>query len=190
MTIPARSRRDLSEEAPIRSPISFASTAAPVIQPLGRLDRRGPGAGGRGVILVVEDSPEDRELIEWAFEECRDQVRLRCVRDGREALDYLFQEGEYRDPESCPRPWLILLDLKLPRVDGFEVLERVRAAARIRTIPVVVFSGSDDEVDVRRAYELGANSYITKPESMEGYRSIIRVLEAYWLRKVEMPYGD
>ncbi len=145
------------------------------------------GAARSGVILLVEDSPDDRELIEWAFEECLDQIRIQWVRDGREALDYVLREGVWQDPSESPRPQLILLDLRMPGVDGFEVLERIRATPRVRTIPIVVFSGSEDETDVRRAYESGANSYITKPSSMEGYRSVIRVLEAYWLRKVEMP---
>ena len=162
------------------------STSA-VLEPGGRLEPVTFGSNRRSVILVVEDSAEDRELIQWAFEECREQVALRCVRDGREALDYVFREGAYRDAVDAPRPCLILLDLKLPRAGGFEVLKRIRERPDVRTIPVIVFSGSDDEVDVRRAYEDGANSYLTKPESMEGYRSIIRVLEAYWLRKVEMP---
>jgi two-component system response regulator len=167
------------------SPLPSLSSELP--HPAARLQPVGVEPSRRHVILVAEDSPEDWELIEWAFDECRDQVEVRCVRDGREALDYVFREGRFVEAESSPRPSLILLDLKLPRVDGFEVLERIRSAPQVRTIPVVVFSGSDDEVDVRRAYEAGANSYVTKPESMEGYRSVIRILEAYWLRKVEMP---
>jgi two-component system response regulator len=141
----------------------------------------------RPTILIVEDSPDEREFVGWAFEECRNQIDLRFVESGREALDYLHRFGRYQNPEDAPRPSLILLDLYMPEVDGFEIIRDVRADAALCRIPIIVFTRSNDDPDILRAYELGANSYLTKPDSLEGYQSLIRVLEAYWLRKVELP---
>jgi two-component system response regulator len=144
----------------------------------------------RTTILIVEDSPDEREFVGWAFEECRNQIDLRFVEDGQEALDYLHRFGRYQNPEGAPRPSLILLDLYMPKVGGFEIIREVRHDADLCRIPIIVFTRSNHDPDILRAYELGANSYLTKPDSLEGYQSLIRVLEAYWLRKVELPPPD
>ena len=145
------------------------------------------GAERRPLVLIVEDDPNDADFIRWAFEECRGQVELRFVDDGEEALEYLAASKGPSDAERRTRPCLILLDLRIPKGGGFQLLRIIRDDVVLRTIPVVIFTGSDTESDVARAYELGANSYFTKPDTMDGYRNIIRIIEAYWLRKAELP---
>jgi two-component system response regulator len=142
---------------------------------------------GQIVVLVVEDDPEDRELIRRGFEECLSDIGLKFIKDGEEAHDYLFRFGRYRERSESPRPRLILLDLYMPRMPGETLLRDVRNDPVLRTIPIVVFTGSEDESDVLRAYDLGANSYFTKPSTIDGYRKVIRILESYWLRRAELP---
>ncbi|MCA9752651.1 MAG: response regulator [Gemmatimonadetes bacterium] len=138
------------------------------------------------VILVVEDDLGDRILIERAFEECDNAVQLRFATTGDEAESYLFRFARER---GSLRPALVLLDLNVPGVDGRELLREIRADAVLRPTPVVVFTGSDDTRDVYDAYDLGANSYVRKPDSAAGYRKVVRIFEAYWLRRAELP-GD
>jgi two-component system response regulator len=143
--------------------------------------------GRRPTVLVIEDDPDDRDMIGWAFEECRDHVELRFVEDGREALDYLYRFGRYQCRDDAPRPSMILLDLTLPRISGEEILIEIRRDVDLRRIPVIVFTRSTRDADVIRCYDLGANAYMAKPDSMDGYLNAIRILEAYWLRKAELP---
>jgi len=133
------------------------------------------------VILLVEDNPDDEELTRLAFEECRLANRLVIVRDGQEALDYLFAAGEYADRDTSEMPQVILLDLKLPKIDGLEVLYRVRADERTKLLPVVVLTSSKEEQDMVESYSIGANSYIQKPVDYNQFVDAVRQLGLYWL---------
>ena len=132
-------------------------------------------------ILLVEDNPHDVELTLHALE--RDHVanRIHVVRDGAEALDYLFATGEYAGRDTDDKPRMILLDLKLPKVDGMEVLRRIKKDPSTRMIPVVVLTSSREEHDVVESYSLGVNSYITKPVDFEQFTKAVRQLGLYWL---------
>jgi CheY-like chemotaxis protein len=126
------------------------------------------------LLLLVEDSPDDAELLSMAREAKGSRFALDIVRDGVGALEYLHSERT--------APELVLLDLHLPRLDGFEVLERLRADKRTRTLPVVVFSSSQATKDVERARQLGANGYLRKPHGFESLCVLLRELEGTWLR--------
>lgn len=133
------------------------------------------------VILLVEDNPDDEELTRLAFEESRVANKLVVVRDGQEALDYLFATGKYAGRDVNEMPQVILLDLKLPKVDGLEVLHRVRADERTKLLPVVVLTSSKEEQDLIDSYSLGANSYIQKPVDYLQFVDAVRQLGLYWL---------
>lgn len=139
------------------------------------------------VILMAEDDPDDRLLAAEAFEEARLRNDLRFVEDGEQLLAYLRREGAYQDPESSPRPGLILLDLNMPRKDGREALEEIKSDPSLRRIPVVVLTTSRSEADLLRSYDLGANSYITKPVTFARLVDIVRDLGRYWIEIVELP---
>jgi CheY-like chemotaxis protein len=132
-------------------------------------------------ILVVEDDDDDLEMTLYALRKAKLANRIHVVRDGEEALDFIFCEGEYatRKIESVPK--VILLDLKLPKVDGFEVLKRVKADSRTRSIPVVVLTSSKEQRDVVESYHLGVNSYMVKPVNFEGFAEAVEQLGMYWL---------
>ena len=130
--------------------------------------------------LLVEDSPIDIELALHTFAEHRISNRIKVLRDGVEALDYLFCTGEYETRDS-PQPKAILLDLKLPRIDGLEVLRRLKSDPKTKTIPVIVMTSSRQEQDLVESYQLGVNSYIVKPVNFEQFSEAIRVLGLYWL---------
>jgi CheY-like chemotaxis protein len=132
-------------------------------------------------ILLIEDNPHDAELALYALKKCHVASSVTVVCDGADALDYLFCTGIYthRQVEDVPR--LILLDLKLPKVDGLEVLRRIKADPRICAIPVVVLTSSQEMCDVDDSYRLGANSYIVKPIDFEQYTEAVRQLGTYWL---------
>lgn len=132
-------------------------------------------------ILLVEDNPDDEELTRLAFEECRVANKLVIVRDGQEALDYLFSAGTYSDRDAREMPQLILLDLNLPKVDGLEVLYRVRSDERTKLLPVVVLTSSKEEKDMIESYSLGANSYIQKPVDYLQFTEVVQQLGLYWL---------
>lgn len=142
-------------------------------------------------ILIVDDDEDDRELIGEALEAAGVGGELQFVNDGQEALDYLHRQGLYAtvSPDT-PRPWLILLDLNMPRKDGREVLAEIRADETLRGIPVVVLSTSSDKIDVHSSYELGANSFITKPISQTEMRAFTRILSTYWFDVVTLPEDD
>lgn len=132
-------------------------------------------------ILLVEDNPADEELTLHSFRRNHLANRVYVVRDGAEALDFLFGRGEYSSRAGLDGPRVILLDLKLPKVDGLEVLRAIKADARTRSIPVVVLTSSREEQDIVRSYELGVNSYIVKPVNFEQFAEAIRELGFYWL---------
>ncbi len=139
------------------------------------------------VILMAEDDSDDRLLIKDAMEECHWQGDLRFVENGEELLDYLSHRGKYGRPDSAPRPGLVLLDLNMPRKDGREALQELKADAELRRIPVVVFTTSKAGTDIGRLYELGANSFIAKPIQFDALVKIMRVLDQYWFDTVELP---
>ena len=130
-------------------------------------------------ILLVEDNQDDATLTLRALKKCR--IDAAIVRDGQEALDYLFHTGRYAG-EQMALPQIILLDLKLPKINGLEVLRRLRSDARTKLIPVTVFSSSMEERDVQQSYKLGANSYICKPVDYVKLSRVIRRLGKYWLQ--------
>ncbi len=132
-------------------------------------------------LLLVEDDPNDVALIQRAFKKARVLNPLHVVNDGDEAVAYLSGEGEYPDRAKFPLPALMLLDLKLPRRSGHEVLAWVRQQPGLKRLPVVVLTSSSDAPDVRRAYDLGANSYLVKPVSFEGLMEMVKTLGLYWL---------
>jgi two-component system, response regulator len=139
------------------------------------------------LILLVEDDPDDVELTMRALKKHRTATEVVVVRHGVEALDFLFASGAYsgRNPEILPD--LVLLDLKLPKLDGLEVLRRVRGDARTQLLPVVVLSLSDEEQDVVEAYRLGVNSYVRKPVDFDRFNELLQQLGRYWLEVNESP---
>lgn len=132
-------------------------------------------------ILLVEDSDEDAELTLRALRKKKVGNRIHRVKDGEEALDYLFARGAYADRYVQDRPRVVLLDLKLPKVDGVEVLRAIRGDARTRTVPVVVLTSSREERDVVETYSLGVNSYIVKPVEFDAFLTAVEQLGFYWV---------
>ncbi len=133
-----------------------------------------------GVILLVEDDEVDIQAVKRAFKQHRVANALLVVRDGEQALSYLRNEGEYADPEKAPPPSLILLDLRMPRLDGLELLKILKSDPDLRVIPVVVFTSSKDEADVVDSYENGASSYLVKPVTFEKLLEAIKTFDLYW----------
>ena len=138
-------------------------------------------------ILLVEDNPSDVALTRRALEQSRVANDLVVAEDGQDALDYLFCTGAHASRDPCERPALVLLDLRLPKVDGFEVLQRLRADDRTRRLPVVVLTSSSEEEDVAASYDLGVNSYMRKPVDFQQFAEAIRQLGLYWLLLNEPP---
>lgn len=139
------------------------------------------------VILLVEDDPADQELTRRALAEGRIANELIIVDDGEQAVDYLLRQGPYANPATSPRPDLVLLDLNLPRLDGRQVLQRIRADPRVDKLPVVVLTTSKQEQDILHSYALAANSYIVKPVDVDQFMQVIRSLEEYWFAIVVLP---
>ncbi|TVL98387.1 MAG: two-component system response regulator [Candidatus Brocadia sp. WS118] len=135
-------------------------------------------------ILMAEDDPDDRFMTKEAFKEAMLINDLRFVEDGEELMDYLYHRGRYSDPKSAPRPGLILLDLNMPKKDGREALAEIKADEDLRRIPIVILTTSKAEEDIIRTYDLGSNSYITKPVSFESLVVIMKALANYWLEIV------
>jgi two-component system response regulator len=142
------------------------------------------------ILLLVEDNPDDEALTLRALRKHNLANEIVVVRDGQEALDFLFGEGVYSGRDTRVLPQVILLDLKLPRVDGLQVLERLRAEPQTRHVPVVVLTSSSEEQDMMRSYELGANSYVRKPVDFAQFLEAARQLRLYWLVLNEVPYGQ
>ncbi len=132
-------------------------------------------------ILIVEDTEQDLELALRALRKANVTNRIQIARDGEEALEFLFCEGPYADRKIENAPKVILLDLKLPKVDGLEVLQRIKADPRTQAIPVVVLTSSKEQKDVVESYKFGVNSYIVKPVNFEGFVKAVQELGMYWL---------
>ena len=133
------------------------------------------------VILLVEDNPDDEELTRVAFEESRIANELVVTRDGAEALEWIYGTGAHEGRDLRVMPSVILLDLKLPKIDGLEVLKRLRADDRTRRIPVVILTSSKEQEDVARSYDRGANSYVRKPVDFSQFLDAAKNLGLYWL---------
>lgn len=142
------------------------------------------GKGGLIEVLLVEDSPGDVRLTREAFREANMSVRLHVVSDGVEAMAFLRQEGEYSE---APRPDIILLDLNLPKMDGREVLSQIKAHESLKTIPTVILTTSDAEIDVVRSYQLQANAYLSKPVQLDAFEELVKTINDFWLTIVKLP---
>ena len=139
------------------------------------------------VVVIADDDPEDRMLIDDAFEESRLANTLVFVEDGEELMDYLYRRNGFSDPSVSPWPGLILLDLNMPRMDGREALKEIKSDPGLRKIPIVVMTTSKADEDIVRSYDLGVNSFITKPVSFEGLVDVVKTLGRYWFQIVELP---
>jgi two-component system response regulator len=139
------------------------------------------------IILLVEDNADDVELTRHALRECQCASQLVVMRDGKEALDWLFQNERHQQPKPHALPAVVLLDLKLPKVNGLEVLQRMRNDPRTRRLPVVVLTSSTEEPDMQASYDLGANSYIQKPVDYAHFLEAVRQLGIYWTVLNEVP---
>jgi CheY-like chemotaxis protein len=138
-------------------------------------------------ILLADDDPDDRQLTQDAFAENRLANLLHCVEDGEELLDYLNRRGKYERLRGEALPGLILLDLNMPRKDGREALKEIKADPELRRIPIVVLTTSKAEEDIVRTYDLGVNSYVTKPVTFKSLVELIKILGRYWFEVVELP---
>jgi len=138
-------------------------------------------------VLLVEDNPDDVKLTMRAFLRNNIANRINVVADGVEALDFLFSRGAHADRQGKPLPTLVLLDLKLPRIDGLEVLRAVRGDPRTRLLPIVVLTSSQEEEDLISSYALGANSYVRKPVDFGAFMEAVKTLGLYWLVLNQMP---
>jgi two-component system, response regulator len=141
-------------------------------------------------ILMADDDPDDCMLAQHALDQARLANTLRIVEDGEELMDYLHCRGAYSAPDAAPRPGLILLDLNMPRKDGREALKEIKSDPALRRIPVVALTTSKAEEDIMRTYDLGVNSYCTKPVSFEGLVALMKSLTSYWFQIVELPRND
>jgi len=138
-------------------------------------------------ILIADDDSDDRLLMKRLLKQSRLYNDLRFVEDGEELLDYLHQRGPYSAAGAAPRPGLILLDLNMPKISGREALAEIKTDPNLRTIPIVVLTTSKAQQEIYRSYDLGANSFITKPVNFEAMVEIIRAVTSYWFSIVELP---
>ena len=138
-------------------------------------------------ILLADDDPDDRQLTRDAFMENRLANELHCVEDGEELMYYLRRRGRYSDLDGEPLPGLILLDLNMPRKDGREALKEIKADPVLRRVPIVVLTTYKAEEDILRSYDLGVNSYVTKPVTFKSLVELIKVLGQYWFEVVKLP---
>jgi CheY-like chemotaxis protein len=135
-------------------------------------------------VLLVEDSPGDVRLTQEAFREANPAIRLHVASDGVEAMAFLQREGAHA---RSPRPDIILLDLNLPKMDGREVLARIKEDDKLKTIPVVILTTSDAEADITKSYQLQANCYLTKPVQLDQFESLVKSINEFWLTKARLP---
>ncbi len=140
-------------------------------------------------ILVADDDAQDTMLVRMAAERASLCLRLNSVTDGEQAIDYLMGRQQFADRNAHPFPTMMLLDLKMPGLSGFDVLDFVRQEPDLRRLPVVIFSSSDDPKDIRRAYDAGANSYLCKPHSTGDLSALLKALEEYWCKFNHFPPG-
>jgi two-component system, response regulator len=139
-------------------------------------------------VLLIEDNPDDVELTLDALKVHKLANRVKVLRDGEEALDYIFCRGQFAGRDICVRPKVILLDLKLPKVDGIEVLRRIRSDERTETLPVVVLTSSNEQKDRIDSYELGVNSYIVKPVEFNNFAQAVADIGFYWVLLNKLPF--
>ncbi len=139
---------------------------------------------GQIEVLLIEDSPGDVRLTQEAFQDANKSVHLNVANDGVEAMAFLRQEGDHA---QAPRPDLILLDLNLPRMDGREVLARIKEDRGLKTIPTVILTTSEAETDIAKSYQLQANCYLSKPVQLEEFESLVRSINNFWLTTVKLP---
>jgi chemotaxis family two-component system response regulator Rcp1 len=135
-------------------------------------------------VLLVEDSPGDIRLTKEALKDAKIHINLQVARDGEQAMSYLMREGAYA---NAPRPDLILLDLNLPKKDGREVLQEIKENPTLKIIPVVILTTSASEADILRSYSLHANCYITKPVTLDGFLTVVKSIEDFWMSVVKLP---
>ena len=141
-------------------------------------------------ILIADDDADDRLMAKEALDECRLVNRIDFVEDGVDLLAYLRHQGRYADKAKAPRPGLIILDLNMPKMDGREALRVIKADPALRRIPIVVMTTSKAEEDIYRSYDLGVNSFITKPVTFDGLVTVMRAIGVYWVEIVELPDQD
>jgi CheY-like chemotaxis protein len=146
--------------------------------------------GNMITIVLADDDPDDRQLTEEAFSENRLVNQLHCVEDGEQLMDYLHRRGQYENLREEALPGLILLDLNMPRKDGREALKEIKADPALRRIPIVILTTSKAEEDIIRSYDLGVNSYVTKPVTFKSLVELVKVLGRYWFEVVELPPKD
>jgi CheY-like chemotaxis protein len=139
------------------------------------------------VVLMADDDEDDLVLVKDAFAAAGIFIELRSVPDGEELVEYLFRRNKYEDSSLFPEPNLILLDLNMPKKDGREVLAEIKAHPILRQIPVVVLTTSREDADIRKCYEMGASSYVTKPNGFNALVDIVKTVGKYWLETVELP---
>lgn len=139
------------------------------------------------LILVVEDNPLEVALTTRALRHCQVEHDVIVAQDGSDALDFLFCTGEYAQRDQSQVPHLILLDMRLPDIDGLEVLRRIREDEHLKQVPVVILTSSSEEDDLAKSYELGANSFVRKPVDFNAFTTIVRQLGLYWLVVNELP---
>jgi CheY-like chemotaxis protein len=139
------------------------------------------------VILLVEDDPAHAEIVLRNFKDFRLANRIMHVEDGQAALDYLYRKGEFSDPQTSPRPHIVLLDLRLPKVDGLEVLKQIKSDQDLHSIPVVILTTSEAEIDRVKAYDCHANSYLVKPVDFMRFVELMKAFGYYWLAWNESP---
>lgn|SRR5574338_1294971 len=142
----------------------------------------------RTLVIIAEDDPDDRLLIRDAIREAASaNVEVRFVQDGVELLDYLYRRGRYAGGENAPTPELVLLDINMPKKTGLEVLEEIKHDDALRTIPVVLLTTSRSQEHIERSYELGGAGFVTKPSSYSDLVDLMRSIEKYWFRTVQLP---
>ncbi|MBN2353132.1 MAG: response regulator [Spirochaetales bacterium] len=139
------------------------------------------------IILLAEDDEEDRMMLQDASKEAGITIPIRCVENGEELLDFLYQRKSFADPHANPRPLLILLDLNMPKLDGRQALEEIKNEEHLRKIPTIVFTTSNAREEIRRAYASGASSFIIKPFSFNSLVDMMKIIKHYWLETVELP---
>ncbi|MEZ5944441.1 MAG: response regulator [Planctomycetaceae bacterium] len=137
--------------------------------------------------LMADDDPDDRLLAQKALKEYQLSSGMKFVEDGEELMDYLLRRGRFEDPQTSPRPGVILLDLNMPKKDGRQALEEIKSDPVLRRIPVVVMTTSKAEEDVLRTYDLGVNAFITKPVTFQGLTEVMKVLSMFWFEVVRLP---
>jgi two-component system, chemotaxis family, response regulator Rcp1 len=138
-------------------------------------------------VLLVDDNPGDVRLTQEAFKDAKVHLEMHVAEDGVEAMEFLLRKGRY---EEAPRPDLILLDLNLPRMDGRQVLAEIKEHPTLKTIPVVILTTSASDADIERSYLLHANCYISKPVDLEGFLTVVRSIDNFWLAVVKLPPGE